>query len=140
MHLFIGILIISICSFQASMLWMRVGSREAVNIKDQIFTATMKYDISFFDNSWGRRNSNLRESFDAIKNTQIQIFAGFIVTFVLIFVYSWKLGLIYCILIPLALGSIRNKICNSKICIYSKPHNNCTRSNIINENCQRIQC
>lgn len=97
------------CKFIAIFSWTRIGSRFTTNLKGDLFKSMMRSDVSFFDvESIGAiltllsEDSELvQEAFGSTKNTQIGNFSQFLLGMILIYVYSWKIGLVTCILIPI---------------------------------------
>ncbi|EAX89768.1 ABC transporter transmembrane region family protein [Trichomonas vaginalis G3] len=110
-YLVITLLIVSIAFFFATFLWNRVGCRMSVRIRKEIFSNLMCFDVTFFDNNsigslltiLGEDATAIQEAFGSVKNSQIQSLAQFIVGFIMIYIQSWRLGLIMTATIPLIL-------------------------------------
>ena len=88
-------------------LWMKAGTNVSTKIKNEVFSAMMKFDITFFDkNSIGsllsiisKDTATIENAFGSNKSNQVQQISQIIIALVLIFYYSWRIGLIsFCIL------------------------------------------
>ena len=88
-------------------LWMKAGTNVSTKIKNEVFSAMMKFDITFFDkNSIGsllsiisKDTATIESAFGSTKANQVQQISQIIIALVLIFYYSWRIGLIsFCIL------------------------------------------
>ena len=98
----------SICRFFDSFLWIRVGSRIAVKVRDQLFTNLMQYEVSFFDTNsigglltvLGEDAAVIQECFGSQKGVQFQNFGQFFLGNLLCYIYSWKVGLVVTAVVP----------------------------------------
>ena len=108
-------IVVTICKFFASTLWIRVGARVSSQIKNEIFTNIMQYDVAFYDTHsigslltiLGEDTAVIQECFGATKGLQLQQLGQFIVGWILLMVYSWKMGLIMLCLVPVVIIIMR---------------------------------
>ncbi|EAX89771.1 ABC transporter family protein [Trichomonas vaginalis G3] len=110
-YLTIVLIIASISFFFSTYLWNRVGCRMSVRIRRDVFSSMMRFDVAFFDSNsigslltiLGEEATAIQEAFGSVKNSQIQSLAQFVVGFIMIYIQSWRLGLIMSASIPLIL-------------------------------------
>ena len=104
-------LLCGITRFVSSFVWIRVGAHISVTIRDQLFSHFMRDDITFFDvNQIGalltvlsEDTAVIQECFGSTKAQQFQFFGQYLIGVILIFVYSWKVGLIFLCLTPVVI-------------------------------------
>lgn len=98
----IFIVIQVICKFIDSYCWVQVGSLMAVKLKRQLFSSILRSDVSFIDmNPIGNLitllsedTKTVEEAFGTSKGTQLTNISTFLTSSILIFVFSWRIGLI----------------------------------------------
>ena len=98
----------TICAFLNSFLWIRVGSKFTIKLKNDMFTNLMMSEVGFFDITpvgdiltlLGEDAQLVQDAFGTTKGTQFKCLGQFVSGIVCCYVYSWKLALIATCLFP----------------------------------------
>ena len=97
-----------LCNFLQTFLWIRVGSKFTILLKNRMFANMMRSDVSFFDVTpvggiltlLGEDAQVVKDNFGIIKGQQFKCLGQFIAGLVLAYVYCWKMALIATCVIP----------------------------------------
>jgi len=108
-YLVIGLtLVASICRFLSSFFFLRVGADISVEIRYKLFNHFMHDDVTFFDTNQigslltvlGEDCAVIQECFGSLKFQQFQNLGQYSIGVILLFVFSWRIGLVFLCLAP----------------------------------------
>lgn len=106
--------IAGIAKFFQTFCWIRLGARLSTKIRRDLFKNMMMSEVTFFDVTpiggiltlLSEDAQMVQDAFGTIKGMQIENVAKFITGIILAFVYSWKLALVSCAVIPVCMIAI----------------------------------
>ena len=107
-YMLIVSIVVAVLKFYSSLCWIRVGARISAKVREDVFTHIMQYDVAFYDTHsigslltiLGEDSAIIQECFGATKGLQLQQFGQFFIGWLLLIIYSWRLGLIMLCIIP----------------------------------------
>lgn len=102
-------IITGICKFFGSMFWLRVGTRLAATLRCELYHKLLMSDVTFFDKTaigdilsiLGSDCSAISMAWGITKSEEFMLFSQFFLSIFLTFHYSYKLGLILILSVPL---------------------------------------
>ncbi|KAH0786305.1 ABC transporter family protein [Histomonas meleagridis] len=100
--------ILCVCKFFDSFLWIRVGSEFTTDLKAKVFDKLMRSEVTYFDVTsigtiltlLGEESQSVQDNFGITKGNQFQYIGQMLSGFILTYVFAWKLGLIITCIIP----------------------------------------
>ncbi|OHS94665.1 ABC transporter family protein [Tritrichomonas foetus] len=115
LYMVILTVVVAICKFLDTYLWIRIGSTFTNNLKSQLFESLMRNEVAFYDVTsvgsiltlLGEDTQLVQDNFGTTKGTQCQNIGQFFVGTILCYVYNWKLALVSTCIIPYAIIVIK---------------------------------
>ena len=98
----------ALCCFFNTFLWVRVGSKFTIKLKNQMFSNMMRSEVAFFDVTpvggvltlLGEDAQVVQDNFGVVKGQQFKCLGQFVAGLILAYVYCWKMALIATCVVP----------------------------------------
>ncbi|KAH0791312.1 ABC transporter family protein [Histomonas meleagridis] len=121
LYLVIVAIVVAICKFLDSFLWIKVGSEFVNDLRGNVFQKIMMSDVSFFDVTpigeiltlLGEESQSVQDNFGITKGQQFQFIGQFLIGIIFSYVYCWKMALIATCVVPYFIAVIA--ICSKYI-------------------------